>query len=56
MVGVGLNLFVHHTNCLYNPINSKAEEEREQLSKGKQLRDKRRDQFTYIQAIEQEIE
>jgi hypothetical protein len=27
-----------------------------QLSKGKQLRDKRRDQYTYTQAIEKEIE
>jgi hypothetical protein len=28
----------------------------EQLSKGKQLRDKKRDQYTYTQAIEREIE
>jgi hypothetical protein len=30
--------------------------EREQLSKGKQFRDKQRDQYTHTQAIEREIQ
>jgi hypothetical protein len=30
--------------------------EREQLSKGKQFRDKQRDQYTYTQAIERKVE
>jgi hypothetical protein len=38
MVGVGLNLFVHHSNRLYNPINSKAGEERRQERKKKHFR------------------
>jgi hypothetical protein len=36
--------------------NKKKRREGEQLSKGKQFRDKKRDQYTYTQAIEREIE
>jgi hypothetical protein len=37
----GLNPFVHHSNCLYKPINSKKEKEREAVEK-KEKRKKRR--------------
>jgi hypothetical protein len=51
---------VHPFNFLYISVNRRRtrgeKREREQLSKGKQLRDKQRDQYTYTQAIEREIE
>jgi hypothetical protein len=59
---------VHYSNSLYIPDQNQKKKkrkkkwrgeekrEREQLSKGKQFRDKQRDQYTHTQAIEREIQ
>jgi hypothetical protein len=49
-------LLISYIYRLTEKKKKRRREEREQLSKGKQLRDKKRDQYTYTQAIEREIE